>query len=178
MYNQQYSQAELIRILHAYANEIGETPNTLDIMAIGGPTVGTFRRNFRVKTWDEVIELAGLPPVFRHTPPDKRMRLDTISKEDVILAFSMFIREYGYLPMVNEYPDLYAASRKVFKDDRRIVEACGFDYDELKRATDIERRRRRDLPMEEHVYDTIQRTTGYSREFTEKFIRGDFNIND
>lgn len=146
----------------------------MDILALGGPTVETFKRNFRVKTWDEVIELAGLQPVVRRIPHDKRMRLDPISKDDVIVAFSMFVHEYGYMPMVNEYPDLYVASRKVFKDDRAIIEACGLDYEEIKKLTNIERRRRRDLPMEEYVYDTVQRTTGYSYEFTKKFIRGDF----
>jgi hypothetical protein len=174
MSNHDKRRDELTHILYAIADDIGETPNTIDILAAGGPTASTYRRNFRVKTWDEVIEAVGLPPVVRHVPHDKICRLDPISKDDVIVAFTMFVREHKYMPMVNEYHDLYAAARKVFKDDREIIESCGYDYDVIKRATDIERRRRRDLPIESDVCDGITRATGYSYEFVKKLLHGDY----
>ena len=171
-----YTDEELIRILKKYAKQLGRTPTTCDIITLGGPSRNAFYGHFG-HSWADVIESAGLPQPEYKSMHKKYVHIDTPSREEVIDAFTSFINEYGYMPMVIDYPDFYRISRKLFKSDAELVHACGFDYEEIMTNTENERTRRRGAPLESSICKAVHKSTpgvGYSCEFIKKYMRGDF----
>jgi hypothetical protein len=99
-----YTDEELIRILRKYAKQLGRTPTTCDLDVMGGPRRQAYYRHFG-RTWAEVLEAAGLPPVERASIHEKYIHKDTPTREQVVDAFKSFIGEYNYMPMVKSVCD-------------------------------------------------------------------------
>jgi hypothetical protein len=76
-----------------------------------------------------VLEAAGLPPVQRASIHEKYIHKDTPTREQVVDAFTSFLDEYGYMPPKIDYSDFYRESRKLFKSDKELIEACGLNPD-------------------------------------------------
>lgn len=173
-----YSEDELISILNVYAARLGRSPTTTDLMAFGGPQRKSFYRCFKGKGWKEIIELAGLPPIERKLPYSKSTTKDVPTRDDVLSAFKLFITDHNYMPLVYDYPDLYRLARRMFKSDREIVEACGFNYDTIMNNTKRERTKRRGLPIESDICEAVRRSMPgkkYSCEFIRDYIQGKYS---
>jgi len=171
-----YTDEELIRILKRYAKKLGRTPTTVDIIALGGPSRNAFYRHFG-RSWDGVIEAAGLPSIERKSLHKKYMYTDTPSREELIDALKSFVDEHGYMPIISDYPDFYRIARKLFKSYAELVEASGFDYEEIMANTENERTRRRGAPLESDICKAVRKSTpcsGFSCEFIKKYMQGDF----
>lgn len=171
-----YTDEELIHILQRYAKQLGRTPTTCDIIVMGGPSRNAYYRHFG-KSWADVLEVVGLPPVERASLHEKYIHKDTPTREQVIDAFTSFVDDYGYMPPKIDYPDFYRESRKIFKSDDDLIEACGFNSTTVIANTEEERQIRVHTPIEYSICQAVKKATpgtGFSCEFIRRYMKGDF----
>jgi len=126
-----YTREELIDFLWARTDKLGYAPRTTHLK-LGDPSVNTFKRRFAVKTWEEVIDAAGLTSMV----VDKELpygEIDSIQwdRDTVIDLYRRIIRDKKTLPTDDDYHTLCRHRRTFFPGDssvQDVVEAAGFDY--------------------------------------------------
>jgi len=141
-----YTREELIDFLWKLTDELGYAPRTTHIK-LGGPTTQTFKRRFGVKTWEEVIDAAGLNSMVI----DPELRYGEIkrlpwTRETVVDFYRRIIHAEKILPTAHGYPTLYRQRKKFFPGDsseQDVVEAAGFDYWSVRKMSKEIRRKQR-----------------------------------
>ncbi|MCD6162035.1 MAG: hypothetical protein J7K40_06450 [candidate division Zixibacteria bacterium] len=141
-----YTREELIDFLWKLTDELGYAPRTTHLKP-GDPNRGTFTRRFGVKTWEEVIDAAGLTSmVIDPELPYGEIKRLPWTRETVVDFYRRIIHTEGVLPTAHGYPTLYQRRKKFFpgeSSEQDVVEAAGFDYRSVRKMSKEIRRKQR-----------------------------------
>ena len=141
-----YTREELIDFLWKLTDKLGYAPRTTHL-ELGDPKRETFTRRFGVKTWEEVLDVAGLTSMIIDPElPYGEMKRMPWTRECVVDLYRRIIHAEKVLPIAHGYPTLYRQRKKFFpgkSSEQDVVEAAGFDYRSVRKMSKTIRRDQR-----------------------------------